>query len=100
MIKEAAVYLKETSSREEFEARGPVVKLERADGVPTGKVTIHCFVDEQPRKVAVELSDPQYQDAVTAHKEGQVIRCSGVLMREGRAFRLHEPYNFGVEEEE
>ena len=100
MIKEAAVYLKETSSREEFEARGPVVKLERADGVPAGKVTVHCFVDEQPRKVTVELGDEQYQNAVTAHKEGQVIRCSGVLMREGRAFRLHEPYNFVVEEEE
>jgi hypothetical protein len=100
LIQEAGVYLKESTPREEFEARGPVVKLERADGTPTGKVTIHCFVDDQARKVSVDLPESQYHDAVTAHDSGSVVRCLGVLTREGRSFRLHDCYGFSVEPSE
>ena len=100
VIEEASVYLKESTPREEFEACGPVVKLERPDGASTGKVTIHCIVDNQSRKVTVELNEAQYHQAVAAHDEGRTVRCSGVLMREGRAFRLHEPYDFVEEADE
>lgn len=100
VIEEASVYFKESTPREEFVARGPVVRLERADGAATGKVTIHCFVDGQPRKVLVELGEPQYHQAVSAHDENRIARCSGVLMREGRGFRLHEPYDFMSESDE
>ncbi len=96
VIDEAAAHLKESAPREEFEATGPVVKLERPEGAQVGKVTIHCFVDGQPRKVSLELSDPKYVDAVTAHREGKLVRCSGRLVREGRAFFLTEPFDFAV----
>jgi hypothetical protein len=100
VIREAAVYLKESSPREEFEIRGLVVKLERAEGAAMGKVTIHGLIDDQPRKVTVELKDPDYHQAVAAHDHGRLVWCSGLLIREGRAFRLHEPYGFTVEKDE
>jgi hypothetical protein len=99
VLDEAAAHLKESAPRESFEATGPVVKLERSDGARLGKVTIHCFVDDQPRKVSLELSDPQYGESVTAHREGNLVNCSGNLVREGRAFVLKEPYDFAVLDE-
>jgi mRNA-degrading endonuclease toxin of MazEF toxin-antitoxin module len=50
--------------------------------------------------VSVELRDSDYHKAVTAHDQGRLVRCSGVLLREGRAFRLHEPHGFAVEEDD
>jgi len=96
VIEQAAYLLKEQSPREEFEAIGPVIKLERPDGAPTGRVTIHCFIDDQPRKVTVELEDPDYKTAITAHKDEQIVQCFGVLIREGRSFRLKDPYQFKI----
>jgi hypothetical protein len=100
VIEEAGHHLKEASPQEEFEAIGPVVRLERAEGAATGKVTIHCFIDGQPRKVALELSDPDYHLAVTAHDHGQTVRCGGVLVREGRSLRLNNPFEFRLVTEE
>jgi hypothetical protein len=77
-----------------------VIKLDRPGSAATGKVTIHGLIDDQPRKVVVELGDSDYRQAVTAHGQGRLVRCSGVLMREGRAYRLHEPYGFTVDEDD
>ena len=38
--------------------------------------------------------------AVTAHAQDRLVRCSGVLVRKGRAFRMYEPYGFAVEEDD
>ena len=100
VIRQAAVYLKESSPREEFEIRGPVVKLERMEGADIGKATIRGLIDDQPRKVVVELRDADYHKAVTAHDGFRFVRCSGVLAREGRGFRLYEPYGFDVEDDD
>jgi hypothetical protein len=91
---------KESSRREEFEIRGSVVRLERMDGADIGKATIHGLIDDQPRKVVVELRDTDYHKAVAAHDEARFVRCSGVLAREGRSFRLYEPYGFDIEEDD
>jgi hypothetical protein len=100
VIRQAAVYLKETSRREEFEIRGSVVKLERMEGTDIGKATIHGLIDDQPRKVVVELKGAEYHKAVAAHDEFRFVRCSGVLAREGRGFRLYEPYGFDFEDDD
>jgi len=90
VIGEAARYFKETSPREEFELRGPVVKLERAEGAETGVATVLGFVDDEPRKVSFELPDEAYHVAVQAHDNQQVIVCYGILTREGRSYRLRD----------
>lgn len=53
VIRQAAVYRKESSPREEFEIRGPVVKLERMEGADIGKATIRGLIDDHPREVVV-----------------------------------------------
>ena len=96
MIDEAARYFKETSPREDFELRGPVVRLERAEGAPVGRVTVLGFVDQQPRKVKIELGDADYHRAVVAHDRQQAVSCYGVLVREGHSFRVSDPHDFLV----
>ena len=96
VIDEAARYFKETSPREDFELRGPVVRLERAEGAPVGRVTVLGFVDQQPRKVKIELGDADYHRAVVAHDRQQAVSCYGVLVREGHSFRVSDPHDFLV----
>ena len=94
---QAARYLKESSPRDDFELHGPAVKLVRTEGAPKGQVTIHGFVDEQPRKVAFEIGDPEYRRLATAHADGQVVHCFGTLVREGKTYQLHDPRDMHVE---
>jgi hypothetical protein len=88
IIAEAARIFKATSPREEFELRGVVVKLERAEGQLTGKVTIFGFVDGEPRRVGIELADADYHRALSAHEREATVRCRGILVREGRLWWL------------
>jgi hypothetical protein len=95
VIREAARYFKETSPREDFEVRGPVVKLER-EGDAVGRVTVLAFVDDRPHKVTMELEDADYQKAISAHKAQEPVLCFGVLIREGKHFRLKDPQDFAL----
>lgn len=100
VVAEAGRLFRETSDREDFELRGPVVKLERPEGVELGRVTVYGFVDEQPRKVVLELTGAAYHAAVQAHDERTIVSCLGTLMREGNIFRMTEPRAFSIEQED
>ena len=99
VFEEVARVFKESAPREEFEVRGSVVRLERQEGAPTGKVTVLAFVDEQPRKINFELPDDLYHLAVQAHDQQQTIICYGILIREGRTFSLKNPRELIIESE-
>lgn len=98
VIAAASRHLKESSPIPDFVAHGPVIKLHREANQPTGKVTIHCFVENLPRKVTVELQDQNYLLAAHAHADGYLVQCLGTLVRDGRNFRLENPSNFKVEQ--
>lgn len=100
VITEASHLLKESAPREEFEVYGPVFQLEQTPGASTGKVKVICFIDGQPRKVAVELEASDYHRAVEAHDQGRPVRASGMLIREGRSFRLKDARDFVVDSED
>ncbi len=75
-----------------------MTKLEKQEGADVGRITISTTIDDQPRKVAVELKGDDYHRAIVAHDRELSVRCSGVLAREGRGFfRLQEPYGFALE---
>lgn len=99
VIQEAGRLFRETTPRDDFELRGPVVKLERAEGAPTGKVTITGLVDDdiRPRKVVVELEDPIYHVAVQAHDHHQTVAVTGLLKRDGSTYQLKDPRGFLIE---
>jgi hypothetical protein len=91
--------LREREPLEEFELRGPVVKLERAEGGAAGRVTMMGLVEGRQARVTVQLPEAQYTIAVDAHRQGQTIRTTGTLQREGRGLVLREPGAVAVEEE-
>lgn len=99
VIREAGRLLRERAPITDFELEGAVVKLERAEGAPTGKVTILGQVEGKPRRVVVEMDDSNYRLAVRAHGECKALRCYGSLMREGRSLILQEPREIAIVEE-
>jgi hypothetical protein len=83
----------------EFDLSGPVVRLDRPDGAATGRVTVIGIVDDRQVRIGVDLSDPEYHNAVCAHDEGKTISISGTLVREGRGYILRNPADITVEQE-
>lgn len=67
IIREAARQLRQRTPITEFELIGPVLRLERADGAATGMVTVIGMLDGRPIRIAAELDDPDYHNAVQAH---------------------------------
>lgn len=97
IIREASRVMRERSPYEDFELDGAVVKLERSEGQPAGKVTVIGPVDGKPHRVQLVLSEPHYQTAIRAHQQEQPFRCVGTLVREGRGYVLLDPRDVTVE---
>ncbi|GAB4385415.1 MAG: hypothetical protein Kow0022_11180 [Phycisphaerales bacterium] len=96
-VREAARLLRERAPIDGFELEGPVVKLERSEGAVTGFVTVYALVEDCPRRVRIELPEVEYNQAISAHRDGLDIRCSGRLVREGRGYTLENPVGFVVQ---
>jgi hypothetical protein len=99
VIREAGRQMRDREPLPEFELSGPVVKLERAEGAPTGRVTVYGLLEDRQVRVVVELEDPPYQQAVLAHGSGRTVRVTGTLAREGRGYVLKSPSHPVIEEE-
>ncbi len=100
VIREAARLMKEQSPTEDFLLEGAVVKLDRENMERPGKVTIIGLVDGKPKRVSLELSDPQYGSAIRAHESQLPFQCTGTLSREGRGYVLRDPRNVSVQEDQ
>lgn len=99
VIREASRLLKERSPVEEFELEGAVVKLERSEGEPTGKVTVIGPVASRPHRVVLELAEPYYSLAIQAHRENLPFHCVGTLVKEGRGYVLRDARDIAVQAE-
>jgi hypothetical protein len=97
IIGEAGRIFRETSPRETFELVGVVVGLRRDEGASIGKVTVAGVIDGALRKIQLEMGEPDYSQAVEAHKQQSVVSCEGELVRDGRSFSLRNPRSFRVE---
>jgi hypothetical protein len=99
VIREAGRQMRERAPSPDFELTGPVVRLNREEGAPTGKVTVVGLVDERQARVSFDLSDTEYQQAVQAHGQGKSLQLLGTLVREGRGYLLRTPSNVVILEE-
>lgn len=99
IIREASRVMRERSPYEDYELDGAVVKLERAEGQPAGKVTIIGAIDGRPRRVSLELPDPHYSLAIQAHQQQQPIHCVGTLVKSGRGYTLRDARDVSIESE-
>ena len=96
VIQEAGRVLREEAPVEEFELQGVVVALDRPAGAEIGTITVLGFVEERPRRISIELREPDYTTAVNAHATRQSVFCYGVLQKIGRSFSLIRPHDFGL----
>jgi len=79
IIDKAASYLNEEFWFEEYVIQGFVTRLSRDEKEEKGKITLDCFVEEKSRKVTVVLNSQQYEKAILAHKNHNMLECVGEL---------------------
>ena len=97
VLREAARIFRGTAPVEDFELRGMVVRLERPEGNPSGRVTVAAVFDANIRKVQMELQAVEYDLAIEAHRLEQSVCCEGELAREGRGYFLRNVRAFRIE---
>ena len=96
VIGEIGRVLRETATREDFELRGFVTDLSRGPRDDNGTATIQGLVDEEYRRVEVEVGADEYNEILTpAHRDRRMIRCEGELQKvKGRTYRLRHARGF------
>lgn len=106
-IQSAVEYFRDQEPEQDFELKGIVIKLARSPNDEdnealnqAGEVVITGFVNGQPRKVSVNLPGEMYNLAISAHRDRNTVACTGALIRTGNAYRLAQPRNFRVLEDD
>jgi len=94
MIEEASRVFKSIEPEEEFSLFGFVEHLDRSPGTPEGRIAIRGLVDEQLRRVVVNLPDHWYKQALQAHGENRPVFCIGELVKQSRSYELINPREF------
>ncbi len=96
ILREAAAKLRAQTTLPDLEMEGPIHKLESANPDQGGEAIVLANVDGKHHRVRVRLGAADYQLAVDAHGERQLVRGTGELVKEGAGFRLQNPRGFGV----
>ena len=103
VLREVARVFKSRSPQEDFDARGSVIRLVRVPPDATGgEVTIAGFVEGTPRNIWLRLDGEDYARAADAFTRRLLISVTGVLQKDGRRYRLHNPKevrSFSVDED-
>lgn len=95
IISEAARLLRETSPQQDVVLTGSVYRLERSDDeTDPGRISVVGVVDNELRRVTLDLNPEDYNNAITAHRDGIAVSVRGDLVREGRGFALASPRDF------
>ncbi|MBI5264803.1 MAG: hypothetical protein HY852_23655 [Bradyrhizobium sp.] len=95
-LQEAARLFRAFDRLENYEIKGPVIKLQRDQTAPFGMVTVLAPVEGRTRKVTLVLPDRDYQTAVVAHHQHRYVRVVGTVAREAKTYRLENPVNFDL----
>jgi hypothetical protein len=77
-----------------------VTDLHRAEDQADGRVTIKAIVDGRPRSLSGNLSQSDYGTAIRAHGKQLPVTLVGDLEREGQRWRLIEPRDIRIIEDE
>jgi len=88
ILREGARLLRASGSTPDFELEGAVVRLDSDSAEAGGVAVIAGQIDGQPRKVRVQMDATDYASAIRAHEQGQLLRCEGELVRQGRRFQI------------
>jgi hypothetical protein len=95
-LQEAARLFRAYDRLENYEIKGPGIRLQRDETAAFGVVTVLAEVEGKMRKVSMALTDPDYQKAVLAHHQHRYVRVIGTVARDARTYRLENPVNFNL----
>jgi hypothetical protein len=79
---------------------GYVTDLRRAEDQVEGRVTIKAIVDGRQRSLSGNLSQLDYGTAIRAHGQQSPVTLVGDLECEGQRWRLMEPRDIRIIEDE
>jgi hypothetical protein len=96
ILREAAAGLRDETTYPETDIAGPVVKLDSSDPVRGGDAVVKAFIDGRYRSIRVVLPPELYQQAIDAHRERLLVRCTGELARDGRSLVLRNARDFSA----
>lgn len=98
VLVEAAREMRSMVPEEETLVQGNVVRLHRDTQQGTGEITIAGIVAGDPdgrlRRVTVSLAEADYQMAIRAHQEFEVVDVVGELVNRGTRTHLRNARNF------
>ena len=95
-LQEAARLFRAYDRLENYEIKGPVIRLQRDETAAFGMVTVLATIEGKTRKCSMALSELDYQKAVLAHHQHRYVRVVGTVAREARTYRLESPLNFDI----
>ena len=95
-LQKAAEYFKENYVSPNKSIIGMVQRLDRVPGAGNGSITVNCLLNYFEKKVIIELSEQEYNEAISAHKNKKPVTCNGDLHVSQRSARLLNPHNFRV----
>ena len=98
VLRDAASYLRERQPRQGVTVEGLVVRLSRDSAAGAGDVVVEGVDDDtgDSRRFAVNLSEPDYADALRAHREGYRVVVVGDLDVHGTRRSLRNIASFDV----
>ncbi len=88
VLKEAARQLRATAPTPDFALEGFVVRLESDSPAQGGTAVVAVVVDGRPLKVRVGMRAEDYNKAIAAHQDSNLIRCEGELTRVAKSYVL------------
>jgi hypothetical protein len=96
VIEEASRIFRETVTYDDFKMVGLVTQLDRHNNAERGSIVVSAAVENGMRNIHLELSEPEYTQAIEAHKERRIVFCVGELSKEGKYYRLDNARHFTV----
>ena len=100
VLQEAARILGDRQERNDERIEGYVSALARDQSDPEGRVTVKAVIDGALASVKVDFSPSEYTRIVHAHDKRLSVSLEGDLFREGQRWRLVNPRDLTVVEDE
>ena len=100
VLEEAARILSDRQERYDERIEGYVSTLTREQSEPEGTVTIKAVIDGALASVKVDFSPTEYSRITSAHDRRLGVSLEGDLRREGQRWRLMNPRDLTVVEDE
>ena len=100
VLEEAARILADQQERYDERIEGYVSALARDQPDPDGRVTIRAVIDGALASVKAQFSQSEYSRIADAHTRRMSVSLEGDLQREGQRWRLINPRDLTVIEEE